>query len=123
MPTFDDQFEEEAADILDEHHGETAVYFPKSGGTRDVTVWLDEEGRIPDEMTGLVSREWCIFEVKRNSTAGIDDPRPGDGLRRAGDPDDKMYAFVGDKSDVTPHRWRLRFERNVPYSFGQHAQR
>ena len=123
MTAFDDQFEEEAAAELDEYHAETGTYFPKTGGSREITVWLDEDGNLPDAITGLVSREWCVFEVKRHATEGIDNPQPGDGFRRAGDAEDKLYAFTGEKSDITPYRWRLRFERNVPFSIGQHAPR
>ena len=113
--------------LVTDEFAEVVTYYPVNGPQRSVRAIVEEMGATVDQTHGLASVETILVTVSRDRTAtnddgatvgGIDTPQLGDGLKRAGDGPDKLYAWSGDKSDVDDYAWQLTFTRNVIIKHG-----
>lgn len=128
------QIESDVAEVflVADDFAETVTYHPAGGGgSRSVVAVVEEIGAMPDANTGLTSQETIHVVCSRepalensdgDAINGIDNPQLGDGLRRANDPDDKMYAWTGEKLDVDDYCWTLVYTRNIVIKHGGNFQ-
>jgi len=120
MPTpFESLFAAAALGPLVGVHGQSLIYLPQGAPPRAITAPATEESRVGDGgRGGLITIDTLDVFVTRDSASGIADPQLGDGLRRAGDPEDRVFAFHGEKLHVLENSWTLRFVRERPYQVG-----
>ena len=123
MPrTFSDDLKDDVTNAFLTEFAESAMYHPKSGEARQVTVDCREQGSYPDDSNGgFVSMEVLEVRVSRDATDGIDAPQIGDRFLRAGETD--YWKWHGEKSQVGPAMWTLTFQRESQFRVGGNLQR
>lgn len=128
--TLKELIESDVADVFmnTADFGETVTYSPAGGGgSRTLVAIVDEGGTFQSDETGLGQTEVIHVTVSRNrsdettdgvAVGGIDDPQIGDCIRRENDPEDKGYAYSGDKEDVDEFCWTLIYKRSFVLQHG-----
>lgn len=99
---------------------ETLVFLPKGGDSREIVGVADRTRDTIETPDGLKVREFLVVECLRSST-GIPAISHGDGIRRATDPEWKVYSYEGGADEDLPDDemlWTLTFVRDRPYEIG-----
>lgn len=105
--------------------GRTVTFVPATGGARQVTAAIIEDGRDHEEGEHVEEkRERVWLQVRRDEShadGGITSPRVGDAFvhpdETASD-DPTPFAFQGEVRHVTSDTWELLFARNRPVGYG-----
>ncbi len=97
-----------------EEHGETVVYRPSSGGTKDITAivqWAFAEEQNNDRSSDDVrtGQMW----ISQDATNGIETPTRDDEVTIDGD----LCSVVGDSISESG-MWRMSIRRTVPFEVG-----
>lgn len=100
--------------------GVSFTYRPASGITRTVAGVIDNTASYPEQQTGLAHQEFLDVFVSRDAT-GIPEPKLGDAVILAGDPDSEAWAYV-ESTEGDEHAWTLRFTRMRMKHIGGHRQ-
>jgi hypothetical protein len=121
----------EATEQIAKHHalamlasfGVTGTYMPVSGGgSRTITVAVDEDGDYAEVSNRLESQERLRVFVLRDKDneqfGGIDAPTIGDVLLLERDSPYKPYSWRGGKANADRHSWTLIFVRELPHEIG-----
>jgi hypothetical protein len=120
-----------ASELIEKHDaiatistkGIECTYLPKAGPAREVLAVVNEDGIFIDPQAGGIAEHgtlaaFVLRDAEHETLGGIDTPQIGDGLRLGRDPEDKIYAFTGERTRVERHSWTLIFSRTLPYERG-----
>jgi hypothetical protein len=93
---------------------EDITYLPRDGPSRSVTAVVQERVVYADVGSETVTQQEAMVYVGRDPTSdkgGIDKPRIRDGIQLA---DGRIFGFTGDRENVHPGSWWLRFTADIP---------
>ena len=113
MPTFAQERQTNYYATALDHFAEQVTYQPLSGPARTVTVKI-HASEVLDEQTipgirDLERIQVACGRIESHAKGGVDRPRAGDSLVRAGET--RAYGFDGEVLSSTPHSWSAVFSR------------
>lgn len=99
-------------------NGEPCSFVPKIGDSKAVSAAVDQSSGTVDDERGIYSEERLEVLVSRSASTGIATVAIGDGFRRDTDPVGVLYAYTGEKIDVSDSAWKLAFVLRRPFQRG-----